>query len=440
MLIVAMALPVLRPLRFTKETDIATDEYLRLVTIRQIADKGTLRLPEDLPAGRRVLTLPQPGGGLVAAQEPMLAVLAAPVYKGLVLCRASFAKPRSVGFYLVTLIVSTIPTAVTASLLYRAGRLLDLGRSRRIAIAFATAGCTGLLPFAAVVSPYPLAAMCAAGALTALAQAAMNRPPPAGAGWMILAGLLAATGAAVHPSVAALAVALGLCTLLMPWRRRIRVLGLILFLLGASVPVSAHRGLTRAMNAGWTVPAPMTSAVGESAVPSDERPVASGPDEELPPAKTRWDAIVATSASIGGTLVGRQGLLLFAPATLLGTIGVRRLLAGYWPKTTRGLGVASVIGFFVPLALWGLGPMRSDEAMYGPQYLVAASPCLMLFAGVLFRHGWAPARTFFPAFVIYLMFAVSLAAGLVGLLHPYKSGGYRTYAPIEVIRELARPR
>lgn len=435
LLVIALALPLLRPLAHPDPTWVSDDEFVRMETIRQIVANGSFVLDPQRVA-ERLPVISLDNGDMVAAQEPMLSVIGAGVYQILRLAKIHVDSDAILGAYLLTLILCTIPTAVTATLIYRCGRLMELSRWKRMLIGFGAVGCTGLLAYSTVLSPYPLAAMLATASLACLTQVAMAGPPPNTSFWIVLAGFSAALGAAVHPSVAGLGVLLGLANLVMPWKRRLRLFAVGLFILGTLVPVAGHRILMQRLGQTWTLPVP--GPVLE--VSPVTRPSAIDDVEGIGSTPSAVENVFWRVVMLGATLLGPFGLVSHTPVMLISAWGAIMLSTRYWPKTTRGFALAAVGGLLIPLAIWGLFPMRGGERMFGPVPVMATCPVLFLWTGFFLRPRPGHTRTVSSSIVAWSAVAVSVGITALGMTHPYPKGGFKTYPPAQLTWEfMARP-
>lgn len=460
-LILAMALPLLRPLRHPDPRGISDEEWVRLEAIRELASTGRFSLAPERVEGRSgVVRVSAIEGGPERAlplQEPTLSVMGAGVYQVLRLSGVRAVPEGVLGPYLLTVVLSTLPVAGCASLLYRCARVLELSRGKRVVLALACVACAGLLPFATVLSPYPMAALCVTGAAACVLHVVTVRELPGGAGWLLLGGFLCGLGPAVHPSVAPLSAVLVLLPLAIPWRRRRRRLaGVVLMLVGAAAPVAGHKLLMSAyagtspattgwagwggwtvesVVAGWTTASsaagaePLTApASGPATVPASP----SADDESATPRPGPWPSPEVLQAL--ATFFGRFGVLTHVPAVLLGVAGVGATLIRHWPTATRRIAVACLLGVAVPLGLWALGPARSGERMYGPVPVVAVLPLLMLWGGVYLRQGWAGSKFVNRAVAGWALVAFSVAVSVVGMFDPFRRGGFNGWPPLEVLR------
>lgn len=603
-LILGLSLPLLRPLRHPDPRAIADDEWMRLATIRQFATNGSFNLdPETVkerscfliipaadtqtdaaragtdttattqsspanpslappitpPATPASTKKPTPGARILAAQEPMLSVIGAGIYLLLRLAGVTVAPENVLGPYLLTLILSTIPVATTSTLIYRCARLLELPRGRRIVLAFAAVTCVGLLPYATVLSPYPLAALCITASFACLVHVLTLRPLPGGTPWLLLTGFLGGLAATIHPSVAGLSLAIGLCPLFLPLRkRRTRLAAVLLIYIGSFPPLAAHRIMMQTFappepvaisattpntaTATLAAPAPTPAAPTPAfptpvapapAVPTPTAPTPAVPTPLLPPAAapavptpttsnvptttaapsgiaatqaatTRFvasnpskpsgpaaptaaanqNSFAATTSAASlllsnwtvpapvidptsegaaatrpaddeeqteispaalaalhyllatlSTFVGQFGLLTHYPVLLLAALGVATTFVRHWPTATRRLALACLLGFTFPIAIRIFGPPLGGERMYGPQSLVASAPTLLLWAGVFLRTHSTRPHNQQRANLTWTLAIFSALIGLIGLLHPYRRGGFSLYPPYQVIKE-----
>lgn len=447
LLILAITLPMLRPLRLPDASAVSDNERVRLATIEAIALRGSLMPdPKAVEGAANLIEVTGPDGErvILAAQEPMLAVMGAGVYQVLRLFDIRPSPDEVLGAYLLTAVLSALPCAVAAVLLYRIGRLMELGRARRMGVALLAVIGGGLIPYATVLSVQPMAAMLVAASMACVVHVATTSRvvrrgsdrEGAGVGvgfgfWLAWGGFLGGLGGAVMPMVAPMVGAVGLGLLGMPWKRRVRLLGVVVFSLGVLPPAAGHKLLLTPYGDVWTVPMP------SAAPPVEMEAEPTEPADEAAPAVEPGPSALQRLAKV---LVGPFGVLSHAPVVLLGVAGVGRLLLKYWPGATRWLAVMTVMGAAVPLLWWAWGPVRGGERMWGPQPVVAVLPVLVLWAGVLLRPGGlsglgAGLRTLAWGVAVF-----SLTTGLLGMSRPFLRGGYTTYPPWVLVQQWVEAR
>ncbi|MFN4244304.1 MAG: hypothetical protein ACK4PI_13840 [Tepidisphaerales bacterium] len=468
LLVLGATLPLLRPLRHPDASAVSDDERVRLATIEAIATRGSLAPdPADVEGCANLIAAAQEDGStlLLGAQEPMLAVLGAGVYQLLRLAGIRPGVDEVLGAYLLTATLSALPAALTTLLLYRLARLLELGRGRRTLLALLCVTGGGLLPYATVLSPQPMAALLITAAVSCVVHAALTVPvrrrdprrdeTSAGAALSLSltsAGFLAGTAAAVMPMTAAMSFVLPLALLAMPWRRHQRLLGIVLYVLGMLGPLAAHKLLLTPYGDVWTVPVPTATALPPAAptspddVPGAAAVPATAPDDLVGGPATadaageRPTPAVWLLERLTRVLLGPFGVVSHAPVTLLGIAGVGLLMMRYWPGATRALAVATLAGAALPLLWWAWGPPRGGERMWGPQPLVALLPLVVLWTGVWLRPGRLPRLSATSRTLFWTVVLVSVAVGLLGMTRPYPRGGYETYGPWAVVSTWVRER
>lgn len=457
LIVIAIAAPFLRPLRHVDVTGISDEERVRLVVIDQLAHgQGFPLRVSAFSDGEPPLTVVTAADGdtLLPAQEPMLSVLGAAAWMLLELAGLHARPDDVVAVSVLTLLLATLPVAATTALIYRCARLLELGRLKRMAIAFASVACTGMLPYATFLNPYALAGLLITAAFASLAHTATARPPPAGLGHILLAGLLAGLGATVQPSVLPMAACLALVLLAMPWRKRFRLLSLSAFCLAAALPLTVHRAVLMQPYGGvWNV-TPPPLAVELSAPPARDAQPATALSDDIEPASPPPDPASPSRLAMRtlSNLLGPFGLLTHAPLLLVALAGAGALLTRHWPRASRALTLACLAGFLAPFALYSLAPLAGQspdwggERFFAHQPLLPVSPLMCLWAGLFLRRGWIPVPPpktsdtdptplWLPT-TAYTLAAVSLLITLIGLLHPAPYRGFApdTYPPYAIVK------
>ncbi|RYG76546.1 hypothetical protein EON77_10400, partial [bacterium] len=195
-LVLLVALPLLRPLR--SPGGAAPSEAMLLDTVRSLSTRGSLAL-DPLKWADQPGTVRTANGRIYPDRPPTFAVLLAGPAWAMDKAGLRFDNDESIVAYLLTLIGTTVPVAVGASVFYRMGRLFELSRPRRAALAMLVAFGSGWISYATVLNPHAPAAaalMCACACLLWLAAAKRSiQALPI----TLLAGLLCATAAAASP-------------------------------------------------------------------------------------------------------------------------------------------------------------------------------------------------------------------------------------------------
>jgi hypothetical protein len=438
-LILAVALPMLRPLRHPRPDDISAQEALHLATIQALVSRGEFVLaPENLPSPESFGKLPgmiRVGDHHYAAIEPVLALLGAGIVKLLDLLNIDSAGTASPGVIALTLLLATLPVAGTATLLYRAGRLLELPRWRRLLLAAVAVTASGLLPYATVLSPIPAASLCLTASVLCIAHAMVIRPPPAGIAWTALAGLLAGLSAALHPPALLAGGCLCLGQLALGWKLRHRFAAVALFSLAAVLPLAAHSVLIRNLGLGW-------SATYELAHFTFPAPEPEQPGDEPATAPSAFAAVAWQLASrAGDSLFGHNGLLSNCPAALLALAGVGLLLTRHWPRSTRALAVACALAALTPLLVPLVLRQVPMPRAFGPTPLIPLLPPLLLWAGLLLRSRFpSPAHSNLYLLTLgYGLTVFSLATAMLALQGPLPARGFPSYPPRDLAAQLLFP-
>jgi hypothetical protein len=257
LLVIAVSLPLLRPLRHPESTEISEDEAARLATICALVENAPH--PGDPPAFKQAIDarqFPDLHNTIFAQdhlstdlrvysdQPPVLAFLLSAPYRvlhhlGFVLKDNSVLVP-----YLLTLFGSTLPAAATAGLVYRMGRLFELPRPLRTLLSAACVFGGGLICYATVINSHAPAAALTLGAVGCLMQMTVSREPTHSGGWLVAAGFCAALAAMIDPAALIPFVLLLFVVPLMPWTSGLRVIGSLLYVLGAAPPIALHAILT----------------------------------------------------------------------------------------------------------------------------------------------------------------------------------------------------
>ena len=424
--VLLVTLPLLRPLRHPGRESLG--ERATVATARAVAERGELRIDrvEGVDADRLLsvgeAVRRRAGGPVYAARPPTFAVLlAGPIW---VLNRLGidFARHAELASYLLTLLGTALPTALGAGLIYRMGRLFELARPWRAGLALAAVFGSGWASYATALNPQAPAAALLVAATTCLLYVAAKRRPTRGFGLYPLAGLCAGLAAALSPAALAVAAMLPGIILAMRTRKRLRLLGLGLFIAGLAPAVGLHVALNARVTGDW-IPA----SYHPSLFPAAEL-------SSLPPPESAWVTVGGYADRLGSVLAGSHGPLSHFPILLVGALGLAAVLHRHWPMHAKALAAAVALGALVTtLAAW-LGPRPGPDSFADPAFLVL-TPLAVFFAGAWLRSKHA-AWAWAAASVLLL---ASVAVTLLGSTDPAPPEGYARYTAAEAAERLFTP-
>lgn len=395
---------MLRPLRHPAE--LSADEALRLATVRALLDHGSLDLTSTpalptagaaddssggdlLAAGNRSALLRHmilAHGRLYSEQPPVMALLLAPL--AWLMQRMGLIVDHDVagGAYVLTLLAVTLPVALGAGMVYRMGRLLELPRHWRAALALSTIVASGLISFAVVLNAHaPAAALLLMSAAMLLQVETGTKPAPAArrALWVWLCGGAAGLAAGLDPPAA---VAAALILVAVPATRfggRWRIGGVLIFLIGAAAPLLLH--------AHWNVPVtgdwlPGTFHRELAALPPPLVHTAPAPADTDEPSSSAWQSLLATGDWLYEVLFGGQGILSQFPFVILGIIGVGAVMHRHWPLHVKFLAAASLVAAVVTVG--GYCWVRADwhGQRFASQEFMCFLPLLCFWSGAWLRR------------------------------------------------------
>jgi len=388
------------------------DEAARLATVQSLVERHTLAIrPSAIFDTDRIVKI---NNRFYSDQPPALAVMLAGVYwilkaiGGLTFDNSPVLVP-----YLLTLAGSTLPAAGAAGLVYRMGRMLELRRTWRTALAAVVVFGSGMIAYATTINPYAPAATLVLGAAASLIHVSRSLRPHRQGGWLALGGLCAALAAVIEPTTLVILLGLPLVIWGMRWRRSLRLGGVMLYMIGALAPLVLH--------AKMVVP-----------VTGDIRPAAWHPeltanpdDDDSPP--DWWDTVTHELNHIMRRSLGVHGLLTHYPVLIFGIIGIGAVMVRHWPATTKALAVVTLASATIPLLF---GPSTEGEAMYGPWWFMAIAPLLAFWIAAFLRRGHTPAVWGLAAALL----AFSVIVSLFGTIDCARRGGLDGYSPVEVLR------
>ena len=428
-IVLMLCLPLLRPLRQPDTRQWSDREQLTTSTIQALVEQHSLAIDKtvfgDNPAAVR-----HEDGALYSPYSPMYPVLLAPIYWVLLKQGLDYSDNLIFVQYLMVLIGSAIPAAMSVGMVYRLARVFELRRSMRVVVGLAAIMGGGLISYAVVLSPHTLAAYLLLIAVTLISHLAVTAHPYREVGLALVAGMMAAVAVAIDPPAATVAVLLCLVLLAMRWSRSFRVGAVILYVAGA-VPVVAVQLLLMHAAGGAVVASPRVMQVFEPAsvtavMNPTARELMSDAADDTDGAPTRievaWNYVAGGIGRILEGLLGEHGLLSHFPVLIIGVLGSMLVLHRNWTATTKMLAVVP-LGATLLLVIIYAWSEHGVARSYGAPWYVCVSPIVLLWGGAWIRRPHRPQSWVLAGAVL----AFSVAVGVVGMSNPEPQGGYRGY-------------
>jgi 4-amino-4-deoxy-L-arabinose transferase-like glycosyltransferase len=450
-LVLLVALPLLRPLRHPGADSVSDDEAARLATMAAVCEHRRLSL-EGLDLGPGVplpsSELIRSHGHIYSSQPPMMAILLAGPYWILGKFHLTLRSSPILTVYLLTLIGVTLPVAAAGGLIYKMGRLFQLPRPLRCALAMAVIFSTGLISYAVVLNSHAPAAVLVLGSAATLIYVANARKPRRNIWWLAAGGTCAGLAMALDPPAAVFPIPFMLAIFAMRWPIVRRSAAAALFLAGIAPPLYLHLAFNYPITGDWK-PALLHSELvlartGSRAalaswgsVGADLAPVTqptSDTDIDQPPL-VGWQLLQRPALRLGGAIFGNHGLLSHFPIALIGLLGLASVLHRHWPGCAKALALASVLGAAVIVISYALAPTDPSETMFGNPWFVVFLPLILFWTGAWLR---APHRPLTWA-AAALLLAFSAAVSLIGTTDPLPRGGYDQYTAAAAAHRLFVP-
>jgi hypothetical protein len=351
--------------------------------------------------------------------------------------------------YLLTLLGVTLPVAGAAGLVYRMGRIFELRRQWRTALAAAVVFGTGLISYAVVLNAHVPAAVLVLAAAGCLVHIIGSETPSRGGAWLVLAGFCAALAATIDLSASIFLILFMAVIPAIRLPNALRVGGIILFLFGATPPILLHASLTvpltgnflpgemhpelqlGAIHRRMLIDDPAVDASPDDADGYHAADLADDPDANPPP-PTLWQKFTRNITSFTWTLIGEHGLLVHFPVVILGIAGMFAVMHRHWPLTTKILAADSAIAAIIGIIVFSASRYGPATAAFGNRWLIVFLPILFFWAGAwLRRPHTAPAWT-----VAGILLAFSILVSLIGATDPMPAGGYSKYTAMSALRDL----
>jgi hypothetical protein len=423
-LVLLVCLPLLRPLR--QPTDISDNERSRLATIRAIVEKRTLAIDGmEVDPVSIAMTAPNARGERQYSQQPpvMAALLAGP-YWVMHKVGLSFNSNPSLVAYLLTLIGVTLPVAAAAGLVYRMGRLFELPRYWRTALAIAAVFGSGLVSYATVLNSHAPAAFFILAACGCFFHAGLTGRVVRSYAWLGLAGLCAAFAATIDlAAVFYLLLMIGII-LAMRWPLISRINGVAWYVGGAVGPILLHAALTVPITGDMRPGYLHTQLIASVPQLADD-----AEDEE----QTSYAQTVALHLVDG--LLGPHGVLSHFPILLIGVGGIGAVLHRHWPGPTKMLAVVSLGAAILIVTVYVTLKVNWEQPMFSVRWFIVFTPLIIYWCGAWLRKSHTPLMWVGAA----LMLVFSILTTILGATAPFTQTRHGEHTAYAAARQLLRP-
>ncbi len=450
-LVLVVALPMLRPLRHPDPLRLSDEESARLATVQAIVEQKTLSIRwTDFSGTHRKF---EHGGELYSDQPPMMAAMLSVAYRVMYRSGLNFAHDSAKVIYLLTLLGVTVPAACAAGLIYRMGRLFELKRPLRAALAASCVLGTGLLSYATVLNPHVPAATFVLASAACLVHLTIARRRPIVPVWLAASGACAAMAATIDQTALPFLFLFPAVVLAMRWRPTARLGGALLYAIGAIGPIVLHASLTLGVTGdfwqgGWKSASNRAAQVdpgGWGGSGLAQRPhadaVTTPSDDDDDESPAFWHATGRTMTRILAALVGEHGLLSHFPILVFGVAGGSMIMHRHWPSSAKVLAWATVAGAVFLVIAYGAhlkDGRQWRDAMFASRWFIVFGPLLLFWAGAWLRRPHRP----WQWAIAGLALAFSLTVNLIGATNPLPANGFGehyAYTAADALAEIIHP-
>ncbi len=420
-LVLVIALPLMRPLRKPGLDSISSNELSRDAAIEALADMHSQAIEHGtfFPILQKRSNTPTPPdtllvrGAYYSDKPPMMAFLLSGPYWLMERCGITFTTNPTLAAYLLTLLGVTLPVAGAVGLIYRMGRLLELQRPLRAALAMVVALGSGLLSWSVVMNSNAPAAALVLAACTCLVHEVLSRTQRSGFAWFTIAGLAAALAATIDHSATVFLVGFMFVIGAMRFTRGRRALNLVFYLAGIIPPIILHAILTIPMTgsllSGYLTHPDVTPVI-----------VSLDPiDSEVVPDHPLLARALHSVEKILGALLGSHGLFSHFPVVVFGLLGIGLVLHRNWPSATKAMAMMTLIGSALIVLAYVFCRADWTQAMFGPRWFVVFLPLLLFWAGAWLRKSHHPLTWAVAA--VLLLFSTTIS--LIGTTDPFVHAG-----------------
>ncbi len=423
--VLLICLPLLSPLRHPLPSQMSDEELSRWATVQALVEKQTFAIEET--DFRQTSEKVKVADVYYSNQPPTQGLLLAGPYWLLYKMGFKLHERPALVEYLLTVLGVTLPVAGAAGMLYRMGRLFELKRSWRAAMALAIVLGSGMISYATVLNPYAPAAALILGSVAILVQVCLVRSPLRSGGFLIAAGFFAALAAAICPAAGIFTLMFVGVILCMRWRWSLRIGGVLMYGIGMIPPVMLHLALSVPITGDWRL-----GLTSKDFYPARQQVVPKVPaarsiepeDDSLAGPPTMIQQILNFTGRLTGAFLGSHGLLTHFPVLIFGAIGVASVMHRHWPATTKMLAIATSVGAIVIIVHYVGSNVDWRWAMFGNRWYVVFLPLVMFWSGAWLRRSHHPA-TWATAGVLL---AFSITTSMLGATYPMPHDGYDGYS------------
>jgi hypothetical protein len=432
--ILLICLPLLRPLRHPAPSSISDSEQAILATVQAIVEQHTLAINETLYSGTHDVII-RSNWRVYSQQSPMMAVMLSGPYWLMHRWNIRLDHDPVLAEYLLTLIGVTLPVALAAGLLYRMGRLFELRRRYRAALALMVVVGSGWISYATVLNAEAAAAALVIAGAACLVQATLTKHRLIGLAWTLAAGVLVSLAATYEMTALVFLLLMAAVIVVFRWPLTPRLIGVGLYLLGAAAPLALYARLNHSVTGDFK-PAFMHP---ELALDS---PDLSDSDADDPPAADGSGAVVIAFeqffSGVGRAvtaLVGGHGALSHFPVLIMGVLGVTMVMHRHWPAMTKVLAAVTLAAAIVIIIAYAARPWQWKDPMFANRWFVVFMPLMLFWSGAWLRRSHRRSSWIWAG----SLFAFSAIVALVGAANPLPPEGYDGYSAAGAVVQLIRP-
>jgi len=337
--------------------------------------------------------------------------------------------------YMLTMLISALPTAFGCGLIYRLGRAFDLTRPWRVGLALACVLASGWISYATVLLPHAMAIFLVVAAVTAFVHVSRAEWYRAASLWLIAAGACAAAAAAFDPLALWVLPAVLLGTPFLTKSRRGRFAGIVFVLLGATIPIALYVGVNPQATGDLLPPRWHATAYAAAGATPGTVIVPSVGDDIEPVDVSVWVLIGRAINRLLVFTVGSHGIFSHFPVLVIALAGVGTVLRRHWALPLKWLAGATLTALVLVLAYKMIVRVDDVDLDFAAPRLIVLVPVLMLWSGSWVRRPHGPAA--WTAATVALV--VSIVISLLGMTAPAPPGGYAHYTAAEAAGRLFTP-